>query len=74
MDTLKQNAIKNSNLTLWDFLKNLEMYKFWYVIGLIFMGIFFITSTKVLQPIYILLSLVCFIISAKQYENKKGAK
>lgn len=30
------------------------MYKFWYVIGLIFMGIFF--------------------ISAKQYENKKGAK
>ncbi len=49
------------------------MYKFWYVIGLIFMGIFLITSTKVLQPIYILLSLVCFIISAKQYENKKGA-
>lgn len=48
------------------------MYKFWYVIGLIFMGIFFITSTKVLQPI--LLSLVCFIISAKQYKNKKGAK
>lgn len=42
------------------------------------MGIFFITSTKVLQPIYIfiyiLLSLVCFIISAKQYKNKKGAK
>lgn len=45
------------------------MYKFWYVIGLIFMGIFFITSTA--TYIY---SLVCFIISAKQYENKKGAK
>lgn len=48
------------------------MYKFWYVIGLIFMGIFFITSTA--TYIYILLSLVCFIISAKQYKNKKGAK
>lgn len=74
MDALKQNAIKNSNLTLWDFLKKLEMYKFWYVIGLIFIALFFLKSISTICPMYILLSLVCFIISGKYYEKEKGAK
>lgn len=51
------------------------MYKFWYVIGLIFIALFFLKSISTICPImYILLSLVCFIISGKYYEKEKGAK
>lgn len=54
-------------------LKSLKMYKFWYILGLVFMGLFFLSSIETLHVMYILLSLVCFIISGKYYEKEKGA-
>lgn len=48
----------------------MRIYKIWYVLGLMFMGIFFLGSMSTgLQPIYILLSLICFLISGKYYKD-----
>lgn len=48
----------------------MKTYKFWYVIGLLFMGLFCFSSLSQICPIYILCSLIAFIISAKYYTEK----
>lgn len=46
----------------------MRIYKIWYILGLMFMGIFLLGSVSTgLHPLYMLLSLICFLISGKYY-------
>lgn len=44
-------------------------YKIFYIVGWIFLGLFFLSSLTTINIIYILISLVCFILSIKKYKN-----
>lgn len=48
----------------------MKTYKIWYILGLLFMGLFCLSSLSQICPIYILLSLISFIISSKYYTEK----
>lgn len=47
----------------------MKWYKVWYVLGLMFMGIFFLSTLTVPSLMILLLSVVCFILCAKYYKE-----
>lgn len=47
----------------------MKTYKIFYALGLAFMGLFFLSTLSSGTPLYILLSLICFLISAKYYHE-----
>jgi hypothetical protein len=48
----------------------MRWYKFWYALGLVFMSLFFLSSLNIMNPLYIVLSGVCFIECARTYDEK----
>ena len=49
----------------------MKIYKIFYILGLMFMTLFFLSTLNSVTPIYALLSLVSFIISAKYYKENE---
>lgn len=47
----------------------MKIYKIFYILGLMFMTLFFLSTLNSAVPLYALLSLVSFIISAKYYKE-----
>lgn len=47
----------------------MRLYKIFYILGLVFMGLFFLSTLNSVVPLYALLSLISFIISAKYYKE-----
>lgn len=47
----------------------MKIYKVFYTLGLMFMALFFLSTLNSVTPLYALLSLVSFIISAKYYKE-----
>lgn len=47
----------------------MKIYKIWYILGLLFIGLFFLSTLTTPSLIMLLLSLVSFIISAKYYKE-----
>ena len=47
----------------------MKTYKIFYILGLMFMALFFLSTLNSVTPIYVLLSLVFFIISANYYKE-----
>ncbi len=47
----------------------IKAYKVWYALGLIFMGLFALSSLYTINVFYVLLSLISFIMSATHYEE-----
>ena len=48
----------------------MKIYKIWYILGLMFMGLFFLSTLTTPSLIMLLLSLVSFILYAKNYKNE----
>lgn len=48
----------------------MKIYNILYVLGLIFMTLFFISSLSSINIVYILISLLFFILSGKCYKNE----
>lgn len=48
----------------------MKIYKIFYVLGLVLMGLFLLSTLNTVMPIYALLSLVSFIISGKYYNDE----
>lgn len=48
----------------------MRVYKVFYILGLAFMGLFFLSTLSSGTPLYILFSLICFLISAKYYPEE----
>lgn len=48
----------------------MKIYKIWYILGLMFMGLFFYSLLTVPSLIMLLLSLTCFILSAKYFKDE----
>ena len=49
---------------------DMKIYKIWYILGLMFMGLFFLSTLTTPSLIMLLLSLVSFILYAKNYKNE----
>lgn len=47
----------------------MKNYKLWYILGLMFMGLFFLSTLTNPSLLMLLLSLVSFITSAKYYKE-----
>lgn len=47
----------------------MKIYKIFYILGLMFMALFFLSTLNSAVPLYALLSLVSFIISGKYYKE-----
>lgn len=47
----------------------MKIYKIFYILGLMFMTLFFLSTLNLVTPIYALLSLVSFIISGRYYKE-----
>lgn len=48
----------------------MKIYKTFYILGLMFMGLFFLSTLSTGTPLYVLISLIiCFLISAKYYKE-----
>lgn len=47
----------------------MKIYKIFYILGLMFMALFFLGTLNSAVPLYALLSLVSFIISGKYYKE-----
>lgn len=47
----------------------MKIYKIFYILGLLFMGLFFLSTLSTGTPLYVLISLICFLISAKYYKE-----
>lgn len=47
----------------------MKIYKIFYILGLMFMGLFFFSTLSTGTPLYVLISLICFLISAKYYKE-----
>lgn len=47
----------------------MKICKIFYILGLMFMALFFLSTLNSVTPLYALLSLVSFIISAKYYKE-----
>lgn len=47
----------------------MKIYKIFYILGLMFMALFFLGTLNLVTPIYALLSLVSFIISGRYYKE-----
>jgi hypothetical protein len=47
----------------------MKIYKIFYILGLMFMALFFLSTLSTGTPLYILISLICFLISAKYYKE-----
>jgi hypothetical protein len=47
----------------------MKIYKIFYILGLMFMGLFFLSALSTGTPLYVLISLICFLISAKYYKE-----
>ena len=47
----------------------MKIYKIFYILGLMFMGLFFLSTLFTGTPLYVLISLICFLISAKYYKE-----
>lgn len=47
----------------------MKIYKIFYILGLMFMGLFFLSILSTGTPLYVLISLICFLISAKYYKE-----
>lgn len=47
----------------------MKIYKIFYILGLIFMTLFFLSTLNSVTPLYVLISLICFLISAKYYKE-----
>lgn len=47
----------------------MKIYKIFYILGLMFMALFFLSALNSATPIYALLSLVSFIISGRYYKE-----
>ena len=45
----------------------MKIYKIFYILGLMFMALFFLSTLNSAVPLYALLSLVSFIISGKYF-------
>ena len=41
----------------------MKIYKIFYILGLMFMGLFFLSTLSTGTPLYVLISLICFLIS-----------
>lgn len=48
----------------------MKIYKIFYILGLMFMGLFFLSTLSTGTPLYVLISLICFLISAKYYKEQ----
>lgn len=47
----------------------MKIYKIFYILGLMFMALFFLSTLNSAVPLYALLSLVFFIIRGKYYKE-----
>ena len=47
----------------------MKIYKIFYILGLMFMGLFFLSTLSTGTPLCVLISLICFLISAKYYKE-----
>lgn len=47
----------------------MKIYKIFYILGLVFMALFFLSTLNSAVPLYALLSLLSFIISGKYYKE-----
>lgn len=47
----------------------MKIYKIFYILGLMFMGLFFLSTLSTGTLLYVLISLICFLISAKYYKE-----
>ena len=47
----------------------MKIYKIFYILGLMFMALFFLGTLNSVTPIYALISLVSFIISGRYYKE-----
>lgn len=47
----------------------MKIYKIFYILGLMLMALFFLSTLSTGTPLYILISLICFLISAKYYKE-----
>lgn len=47
----------------------MKIYKIFYILGLMFMGLFFPSTLSTGTPLYVLIILICFLISAKYYKE-----
>lgn len=47
----------------------MKIYKIFYILGLMFMGLFFLSTLSTGTSLYVLISLICFLISAKYYKE-----
>lgn len=47
----------------------MKIYKIFYILGLMFMGLFFLSTLSTGTPLYVLISLICFLIIAKYYKE-----
>lgn len=47
----------------------MKIYKIFYILGLMFMGLCFLSTLSTGTPLYVLISLICFLISAKYYKE-----
>lgn len=47
----------------------MKIYKIFYILGLVFMGLFFLSTLNSVIPLYALLSLISFIISGRYYNE-----
>lgn len=47
----------------------MKIYKIFYILGLMFMTLFFLSTLSTGTPLYILISLICFLISVKYYKE-----
>lgn len=47
----------------------MKIYKIFYILGLMFMELFFLSTLSTGTPLYVLISLICFLISAKYYKE-----
>lgn len=47
----------------------MKIYKIFYILGLMFMGLFFLSTLSTGTPLHVLISLICFLISAKYYKE-----
>ena len=47
----------------------MKIYKIFYILGLMFMRLFFLSTLSTGTPLYVLISLICFLINAKYYKE-----